>query len=59
MNFSNLLQGQEQDFKKLKYVIYARKSTEEKDKQLRSLGDQVKECKDLASRNGLRVVKNY
>jgi len=39
-----------------KYVIYARKSTDEKERQVRSLGDQIKECKDYAERNNLHVV---
>ncbi|MEK7524233.1 MAG: recombinase family protein [Patescibacteria group bacterium] len=38
-----------------KYVIYARKSTDEPGKQLRSTEDQVAECKELAERLGLNV----
>ncbi len=39
-----------------KYVIYARKSTDDKDKQSCSLSDQVKECKKYAASVGLVVV---
>lgn len=40
-----------------RYVIYARKSTNESEgKQVRSLGDQVLECKEYAERNNLKVV---
>ena len=41
---------------KYRYVIYARKSTDEKDKQVRSLPDQVRECTELAERLNLKVV---
>lgn len=40
-----------------KYVIYARKSTDTAEKQERSIGDQVVECKTTADRAGLRIVK--
>jgi len=46
----------QEDFSKYKYVIYARKSSEESDRQLRSLDDQIKECRQLATRLGLKVV---
>lgn len=44
------------DYSKLRFVIYARKSTEEDDKQLRSIPRQVEECKKVAARNGYNVV---
>lgn len=47
---------EEEDFSKYKYVIYARKSSEESDRQLRSLDDQIAECKQLSTRLGLEVV---
>ena len=34
--------------KKYRYVIYVRKSTDDKDKQVRSLGDQIILCKQFA-----------
>ncbi len=39
----------------LTYVIYARKSSEEKDKQLGSVEDQVLVCKEFAKKNNLFV----
>ena len=47
--------GVEHD-KSLKYVIYARKSTDATEKQERSIGDQIAECKAFAERNGLRYI---
>lgn len=47
----------EYDPKKNRYVIYARKSTDEDGKQIRSLGDQLFECKEYAEKHGLRVVE--
>lgn len=41
---------------KYRYVIYARKSTDDGDKQVRSLSDQVVECKEYAALNNLNVV---
>lgn len=43
--------------KKYRYAIYVRKSTDEEGKQVRSLGDQVLECKDYAEKHELRVVE--
>lgn len=52
------LSGEEElDRSELKYVIYARKSTESSEKQIRSLSDQINECTEYAERNGLRVVE--
>ncbi|PIR55167.1 hypothetical protein COU74_02065 [Candidatus Peregrinibacteria bacterium CG10_big_fil_rev_8_21_14_0_10_36_19] len=39
-----------------KYVIYARRSTDADEKQQRSLGDQISECKKLAQRLKLKVI---
>jgi hypothetical protein len=39
------------DVTKLKYVLYARKSTDDPQRQVRSIDDQIDECKLLASRN--------
>lgn len=36
--------------KDLKYVMYVRKSTDDKEKQIRSLSDQILECKEFAKR---------
>ncbi len=40
-----------------KYVIYARKSTDEKGKQSASIEDQIIKCEEYAIRNGLDVLK--
>ncbi len=42
--------------KPLRYVIYARKSTEGTERQARSIKDQISDCKALAERKGLTVV---
>src|SRR3989344_6068602 len=47
----------ELDYSKFKYVLYARKSTDDPQRQIRSIGDQIFECKQLASRLGINVVK--
>lgn len=47
---------EELDLTTLKYVMYVRKSTEGAERQVRSIDDQKKECKDLAKRLGLNVV---
>ena len=40
-----------------RYVIYARKSTDDKDKQARSLPDQIAECREFAEDNGFKLGK--
>lgn len=45
------------DTSKLKYVLYARKSTEDKGSQEHSIDDQIKDCKALAKREGLSISK--
>jgi site-specific DNA recombinase len=44
------------DLTKLRNVLYARKSTEDENRQVRSIGDQIADCKKLADELGLRVV---
>ena len=44
---------EEGSVKPLRYVIYARKSTDDSDKQTRSLGDQMSECMDYVEKNNL------
>ena len=41
----------------LRYAIYVRKSTEEDTKQVRSIDDQLAECKLLAQRHGIIVLE--
>ncbi len=47
------------DITKLKYVLYARKSTDDPQRQLRSIPDQITECLDLANRLHLNVVNKH
>lgn len=47
---------QELDLRTLKYVIYLRKSTEDEGRQIRSIKDQERDCRDLAKRLGLNIV---
>lgn len=47
------------DRTKLRYVLYARKSSEDDSKQLRTVDDQIKECVALAERNGVKIVRPY
>lgn len=47
---------EELDFTKLKYVLYARKSTTDETRQVRSIPDQIDDCQRLAIRMGLNVV---
>lgn len=44
------------DVTKLKYVLYARKSQDDPQRQVRSIGDQIADCLDFAERNQLNVV---
>jgi len=48
----------ELDPKNLRYAIYVRKSTEDSDKQVRSLGDQLDECKKLAQDEKIIVLED-
>jgi DNA invertase Pin-like site-specific DNA recombinase len=49
-------QQEQIDLKKLRYVLYARKSTEDENRQVRSIGDQIADCRKLATDLGLNVV---
>ena len=42
-----------------RFFIYARKSTESEDRQVRSIGDQLSELYELARREGLDVVEEF
>ena len=47
---------EELDITKLKYVLYARKSTDDPQRQVRSIDDQIAECLQLADRLSLHVI---
>lgn len=42
--------------KPLRYVIYARKSSEDVEAQAKSLPDQIADCEEYALRHNLKVV---
>jgi DNA invertase Pin-like site-specific DNA recombinase len=44
------------DLKTLKYVLYLRKSTEDEGRQIRSIKDQERDCREMAVRLGLNIV---
>lgn len=46
---------EKKDISNVKYVIYARKSTESSERQVRSLGDQIAECKKLVLDRGFQL----
>ena len=47
------------DIKKLRYVLYARKSTDDAKRQIRSIPDQIDECRELAARLGIKIVDTF
>jgi DNA invertase Pin-like site-specific DNA recombinase len=47
---------EEIDLTTLSYALYVRRSTEDKNKQVRSLGDQIKECRKFAKDNDLHII---
>jgi len=44
------------DVTKLKYVLYARKSTDDPKRQATSIPDQIEACTKLARNNGLHII---
>ena len=51
-----MVDEKELDLKTLRYVMYLRKSTEGTERQVRSIPDQERDCKELAQRLGLNIV---
>lgn len=52
-------QEEQLDITKLKYALYVRKSTDDKERQQRSVDDQIAECEELAAKLGVRLAKPY
>lgn len=46
------MENEELDVTELKYVLYARKSSEDEERQTKSIPHQIDECKLLAKRLG-------
>jgi DNA invertase Pin-like site-specific DNA recombinase len=60
-DFIKLLQSQQiglqsKDISQYRYAVYVRKSTDDPERQTRSLGDQIADCKKLAKDKNLTVV---
>ena len=43
----------------MRYFLYARKSTDDKDKQIHSIEDQVAVLRKLAKKEGLNIVEQF
>jgi site-specific DNA recombinase len=52
----NMSRQEKLDLTKLRYVLYARKSTEDENRQVRSIDDQIRDCQKLANELNLRVT---
>lgn len=52
-------QEEQVDITTLKYALYVRKSTDDKERQQRSIDDQKAECEELAAKLGIRLAKPY
>jgi len=50
------MEPEEVDITKLRYILYARKSTTDESRQIRSIPDQIIECRQLAGHLGLNVI---
>lgn len=47
---------EEMEITKLRFVLYARKSTEDEGSQVNSIDDQIRHCMEYAESHNLRVV---
>lgn len=48
----------DRDISKLRFVIYARKSTEDEDRQVQSIGDQIDIMRSIASHRGITIAND-
>ena len=51
------IDSKEEIIEKVKYCLYARKSTEQDEKQTLSIGAQIKEMKAIAERDDLEIIE--
>ena len=51
-----IAQNQEQPISEQRFVLYARKSTEDEGSQVNSIEDQIKKCKEYAEKKGIHIV---
>ncbi len=54
-----MILNEEIDRSKLRYVLYARRSSTDEGSQVRSVPDQIKYCKRLAELSGLNIVATF
>lgn len=52
-------QEEQIDITNLRYALYVRKSTDDKERQQRSIDDQIAECEELAAKLGIKLAKPY
>jgi len=52
-------EGEERDTSKYRYVIYARKSTDSEERQIKSIGDQIAELKEFATIQKIEIVASF
>jgi len=48
-----------QNFQTKKFFLYARKSTDTEEKQVRSIDDQIAELKELAKKENIEIAKIF
>jgi DNA invertase Pin-like site-specific DNA recombinase len=56
-NFGNIQNSIIKEIEKVKYCLYARKSTESEERQVLSIDSQIKEMLQLAEKEGLEIVE--
>jgi len=48
-----------QNFQTKKFFLYARKSTDTEERQVRSIDDQIAELKELAKKENIEIAKTF